>query len=160
MSLHDVANRVNDFSRPHMQATMQQFMKNINDPSEIQCILDIPLSQMGLPQDFQLLDCGLIYGWNQTTVNCPILSGKVHPDNFTIKSWALLHQAGFVSNPHHDVDGTVTFVQVQTGVKFQIVFSTKHHFFQEILEPEHRLHLCMDIDIDIATENMSIEQVV
>ncbi|KAG1899874.1 uncharacterized protein F5891DRAFT_1189346 [Suillus fuscotomentosus] len=123
--VHNVANRVNDFSRPHMEATIQQFINGINDPSKIQCISDMPLSQMGLPQEFQLLDHGLVYGWNQTTVDCPVCSGKVHPDNFTVKSWALLHQAGFITYPHHDADGAVTFVQVQTGIKFWIVFTTK-----------------------------------
>ncbi|KAG2060477.1 hypothetical protein BDR06DRAFT_966967 [Suillus hirtellus] len=80
----------------------------------------------GLPTELQLLYHGLIYGWNQTTVDCPIHSGKVHPDNFTTKSWLLLHHAGFVSHPHHNADGTMTFVQIETGIKFWVVFHTRN----------------------------------
>ncbi|KAG2121985.1 uncharacterized protein EDB93DRAFT_1110978, partial [Suillus bovinus] len=30
----------------------------------------------GLPPELQLLDHGLVYGWNQTTVDCPVRNGK------------------------------------------------------------------------------------
>ncbi|KAG2352812.1 hypothetical protein BDR07DRAFT_1497598 [Suillus spraguei] len=139
VTVHDVAKRVTDFTHPHKQATIQKFMDAINDPSKIQCILDIPLAHVGLPQDFQLLDHGLVYGWNQTTVDCPIRSGKVHPDNFTVKSWALLHQAGYVSYPHHDADGAVTFLQIQSGVKFWVVFRTKEKLSRTALQKAQML---------------------
>ncbi|KAG2738049.1 hypothetical protein P692DRAFT_20759863 [Suillus brevipes Sb2] len=135
----DVAKRVKNFTYPHKQGTIQQFLDDINDPSKIQCILDIPLSHMGLPPELQLLDHGLVYGWNQTTVDCPIRSGKVHPDNFTTKSWAILHQAGFVSYPHHDADGAITFVRVETGIKFWVVFRPKHQLSRTALQKAQML---------------------
>lgn len=62
------------------------------------------------------LDSGIINGWNQTTVDCPI-GEKVHPDNFTVHSWALIHGPAYWTHPHHDSDGSLTFVQVETGEK-------------------------------------------
>jgi hypothetical protein len=87
----------------------------------------------------RLLDHGLVYGWNQTTVDCPVRSGKVHPDNFTTKSWAILHQAGFVSYPHHDADGAITFVRVETGIKFWVVFRPKHQLSRTALQKAQML---------------------
>ncbi|KAG2357519.1 hypothetical protein BDR07DRAFT_1490604 [Suillus spraguei] len=131
--LNHVAKRVNNFTYPHKQGTIQQFLDDIINPSKIQCILDLPLSHVGLPPELQLLDHGLVYGWNQTTVDCPVRSGKVHPDNFTTKSWALLHHAGFVSYPHHDSDGAMTFVRIETGIKFWILFANFAKNQEEIL---------------------------
>ncbi|KAG1718731.1 hypothetical protein EDB19DRAFT_1837643 [Suillus lakei] len=139
VTIHDVAKRVMDFTHPHKNGTIQQFLDDIDDPSKIQCILDIPLSHVGLPPELQLLDHGLVYGWNQTTVDCPIKSGKVHPDNFTTKSWALLHQAGFVSYPHHDADGAITFVRIETGIKFWVVFRPKHVLSRTALQKAQML---------------------
>ncbi|KAG2029562.1 hypothetical protein BDR03DRAFT_987673 [Suillus americanus] len=139
VTMHDVAKRVKDFTHPHKQGTIQRFMDDTGDPSKIQCILDIPLSHAGLPPELQLLDHGLVYGWNQTTVDCPVRSGKVHPDNFTTKSWALLHQAGFVSYPHHDADGAITFVRVETGIKFWVVFRPKHTLGRTALQKAQML---------------------
>ncbi|KAG2345288.1 hypothetical protein BDR05DRAFT_946807 [Suillus weaverae] len=125
VTVYDAAKRVEDFPHPHQQATIQQVINVISDLSKIQCILDIPLVHMGLLWDLQLLDHGLIYGWNQTMVNCPVLNGKVHLDNFTVKSGTLLHQAAYVAYPYHDTDGAITFIQIQTGLKFWVVFQTK-----------------------------------
>jgi hypothetical protein len=41
----------------------------------------------------------------------------VHPDNFTVRSWALLHGPAYWTNPHHDSDGGATFIQIETGQK-------------------------------------------
>ncbi|KAG2114041.1 hypothetical protein BD769DRAFT_1673604 [Suillus cothurnatus] len=139
VTIHDVAKRVKNFTYPHKQGTVQQFLDDAGDPSKIQCILDIPLSHVGLPPELQLLDHGLVYGWNQTTVDCPIRSGKVHPDNFTMKSWALLHQAGFVSYPHHDADGAITFVRIEIGIKFWVVFHPKHTLCRTALQKAQML---------------------
>ncbi|KAG2366095.1 hypothetical protein BDR07DRAFT_1373901 [Suillus spraguei] len=92
-----------------------------------------------LPPELQLLDHGLVYGWNQTMVDCPVCSGKVHPDNFTTKSWALLHHAGFVSYPHHDSDGAMTFIQIKTGIKFWVVFRPKHALSRTSLQKAQML---------------------
>ncbi|KAG1899885.1 uncharacterized protein F5891DRAFT_1189361 [Suillus fuscotomentosus] len=130
----DVTKRVRDFTHPHKTGTIQQFLNDIDNPSKIQCILDLPLSHMGLPQELHLLDHGLIYGWNQTTVDCPVRSGKVHPDNFTTKSWALLHHAVFVTYPHHDADGAVMFVRIKIGIKFWVVFCPIHKLSHTALQ--------------------------
>jgi hypothetical protein len=87
----------------------------------------------------RLLDHGLVYGWNQTTVDCPIRSGKVHPDNFTMKSWALLHQAGFVSYSHYDADGAITFVRIEMGIKLWVVFRPKHTLSRTALQKAQML---------------------
>ena len=63
------------------------------------------------------LDHGMVYGWNLTST-CKMQS--VHPDNFLVKAWALLHHAGFLTYFHHDVDGGNTYIKVENhnGVKF------------------------------------------
>ncbi|KAG2063199.1 hypothetical protein BDR04DRAFT_1164120 [Suillus decipiens] len=114
--IHDAEQRTKDFTYPHQHATLADFMGNIHDPKKIQCILDVPFGQGGLPLSLSTLDSGIINGWNQTTVDCPI-SEKVHPDNFTVHSWALLHGPAYWTYPHHDSDGSATFVQIETGEK-------------------------------------------
>ncbi|KAG1806216.1 uncharacterized protein BJ212DRAFT_1303730 [Suillus subaureus] len=131
--------QVMDFAHSHMKGTIQQFLDDINNPSKIQYILNIPLSHVGLPPELHLLDHGLIYGWNKTTVDCPIESSKVHPDNFTTKSWILLHQAGFMSYPHHNADSAITFVQIKMGIKFWVVFHPKHVLSQTVLQKAQML---------------------
>lgn len=77
---------------------------------------------------YRNLDHGLVYGWNQTAHSVPILS-KVHPENFTVKGWAILHHAGYLTYPHHDAEGTLTWLRMEIGVKFWAVFRPKnnHH---------------------------------
>ncbi|KAG1829567.1 hypothetical protein DFJ58DRAFT_848664 [Suillus subalutaceus] len=92
---------------------------------KIQCILDVPYGQGGLPSYLSTLDSGITNGWNQTTVDCPI-GDKVHPDNFIVHSWSLLHGPAYWTNPHHDSDGSVTFVQIETGEKKWGLFKPIH----------------------------------
>lgn len=63
-------------------------------------------------------------GWNQTTNDCPI-GDKVHPDNFTIRGWSLFHHGGFLTYPHHDSDGSATYVKVKIGMKKWLLFWPK-----------------------------------
>lgn len=42
-----------------------------------------------------------------------------------IQSWALLHQAGFVTYPHYDAEGTLTFIKMEVGVKYWVLFKLK-----------------------------------
>ncbi|KAG2083677.1 uncharacterized protein F5147DRAFT_660107 [Suillus discolor] len=89
--IHDTEQWTKDFTYPHQHATLEEFVKNIHDPNKIQCILDIAYRQGGLPSALSTLDSGIVNGWNQTTVDCPI-GEKVHPDNFTVhlqKKWGL-----------------------------------------------------------------------
>ncbi|KAG1853414.1 hypothetical protein F4604DRAFT_1686400 [Suillus subluteus] len=83
--VHDAEQRTKDFTYPHQNATLAEFIHNIHDPNKIQCILDVPYGQGGLPSYLSTLDSGITNGWNQTTVDCPI-SDKVHLDNF-IENW-------------------------------------------------------------------------
>jgi hypothetical protein len=79
------------------------------------------------------IDHGLVYGWNQTS-HCVPIKSKVHPENFTVKGWGLLHHAGFLSYPHHDAEGTLTWVRMEVGVKFWAVFRPKRY-------QDNRIHL-------------------
>jgi hypothetical protein len=72
------------------------------------------------------LDHGLAYGWSQTTHRVPIIS-KVHPENFTVRGWGILHHAGYLSYPHHDAEGTLTWLRMEHGVKFWVVFRPKNN---------------------------------
>jgi hypothetical protein len=71
--------------------------------------------------DHRNLDHGLAHGWNHTTYDVPIIS-NVHPENFTVKGWGLLHHAGFLTYPHHDAEGSLTWVKMEVGMKFWVVF--------------------------------------
>ncbi|KAG1836496.1 hypothetical protein DFJ58DRAFT_734920 [Suillus subalutaceus] len=114
---HDVKARVANFTYPHKDSTIQQFIGNVHNPNIIQCVLDLPFSQGGLPFFFSTLDHGMVYAWNLTLTCKP---QSVHPDNFLVKAWALLHHAGFLTYFHHDSDGGNTYVKVEnhSGVKF------------------------------------------
>jgi hypothetical protein len=70
------------------------------------------------------MDHGIVHGWNGTTTTVPIQS-KVHPENFTTKGWAILHQPGFLTYPHHDAEGTLTWVRMEAGYKFWAIFRLK-----------------------------------
>ncbi|KAG2030616.1 hypothetical protein BDR03DRAFT_986982 [Suillus americanus] len=89
--VHDAKQRTKDFTYPHQHATLAQFMSNIHDPHKIQCILDVPFSQGGLP----------------SFVKCVNNSHGTNPPS----------TAAYWTNPHHDSDGGATFIQIKTGQK-------------------------------------------
>ncbi|KAG2045475.1 hypothetical protein BDR06DRAFT_1015617 [Suillus hirtellus] len=122
--IHDVKIRSIDHVHPTMDGTIKSFLESTNDPNEIQCILDIPLAQVVMPKSLRNLDHGLVHGWNQTTHSVAIVS-NVHPHNFTVKGWGMAHHAGFLTYPHHDAEGTLTWVRMEVGVKFWAVFRPK-----------------------------------
>ncbi|KAG2081945.1 uncharacterized protein F5147DRAFT_783481 [Suillus discolor] len=124
LCIHDAQKRCHDHVNPTIQGNIHSFMKSMFDPTKIQCILDIPLAQISMPEALRNLDHGLVHGWNQTT-NCVPIRSHVHPDNFTAKGWALLHHAGFVTYPHHDAEGTLTWVRMEAGIKFWAIFSLR-----------------------------------
>ena len=45
----DAAIRAVDFNHPHVYGTMSQFVSGINNPDECRFVLDIPLTQRGMP---------------------------------------------------------------------------------------------------------------
>ncbi|KAG1830502.1 hypothetical protein DFJ58DRAFT_736937 [Suillus subalutaceus] len=122
--IHDVMMRSIDHVHPTISGTIESFFQSMDDPSKIQCILDLPLSQAAMPKSLRNIDHGLVHGWNQTTHSVPIVS-KVHPENFTVKAWGMLHHAGFLTYPHHDAEGTSTWVRMEAGAKFWVVFRPK-----------------------------------
>ncbi|KAG0692823.1 hypothetical protein DFH29DRAFT_1008067 [Suillus ampliporus] len=124
LTAHDCRARVLDPVNPHQPCTIDSFLANMNDPTKIQCILDLPWMHGGLPRRLRNLDHGLRCGWGGTTRECPIYLA-VHPENFVNKSWAMLHSAGYVTNPHHDADGLSTWVGPEDGMKFWVVFRLK-----------------------------------
>ncbi|KAG2060936.1 hypothetical protein BDR06DRAFT_966756 [Suillus hirtellus] len=50
------------------------------------------------------------------------ITSNVHLENFTVKGWGLLHHAGFLTYPHHDAEGSLTWVRMEVGMKFWVVF--------------------------------------
>ncbi|KAG1724834.1 hypothetical protein EDD22DRAFT_961751 [Suillus occidentalis] len=119
--IHDTYLRCQDHVKPTMSGTIMSFLSARHDPTVIQCILDIPLAQISLPIQLMNIDHGLVHGWNQTTHNVPITS-RVHPENFTMKGWGLLSHAGFLTYPHHDAEGMLTWVRLEAGLKFWAIF--------------------------------------
>ncbi|KAG1784503.1 uncharacterized protein HD556DRAFT_1451702 [Suillus plorans] len=122
--IHDAQTRCDDHVNPTIHGNIHSFMTSMWDNTKIQCILDISLAHISMPEALRNLDHGLVHGWNQTTTCVPIRS-YVHPDNFTTKGWALLHHAGFLTYPHHDAEGTLTWVRMEAGIKFWVIFSLK-----------------------------------
>ncbi|KAG1845819.1 hypothetical protein F4604DRAFT_1936730 [Suillus subluteus] len=116
VSIHDVEERTRDYTHPQLEGTIEDFLRNLCDPNCIQFILDLPYTGRGIPDHLRQLDHGIAHGWNQTTTDYPI-QDKVHPDNFLLNGWSLLHQPGVLTNFHHDSDGGVTFVQSVLGKK-------------------------------------------
>ncbi|KAG1832554.1 hypothetical protein DFJ58DRAFT_848005 [Suillus subalutaceus] len=147
--IHDMKKRCEDHVHPTITGSIGSFIESINDTTSIQCILDIPLAHVSLPDGLKcvatfwnvlhafltlrirILDHGLVHGWNQTTHSVPIIS-KVHPENFTIKGWGLLHHAGFLTYPHHDAEGTLTWVRMEAGLKLWVIFRLKSRSTQRI----------------------------
>ncbi|KAG2045519.1 hypothetical protein BDR06DRAFT_978152 [Suillus hirtellus] len=115
---------IHDHVNPTFEGTIESFFQTMNDPTSIQCILDLPMAQTTLPRALQNLDHGIVHGWNQSAHTVPITS-NVHPENFTIKGWAMAHHAGFLTYPHHDAEGTLTWVRMEVGVKFWVIFRPK-----------------------------------
>ncbi|KAG1830492.1 hypothetical protein DFJ58DRAFT_736948 [Suillus subalutaceus] len=124
VSIHDAEARVADSAHPHKPGTISSLVAGMNDPTKIQCVLDLPYVHGGLPERLRNLDHGRRFGWSQTTQQCPIREA-VHPDNFTSHFWALLHQAGYVSFAHHDADGVATYIRIESGGKMWIFFRLK-----------------------------------
>jgi hypothetical protein len=49
-----------------------------------------------------------------------------------VKGWGLLHQAGYLTYPHHDAEGTLTWVRMEFGLKFWTVFRLKAQYDDRI----------------------------
>ncbi|KAG2045884.1 hypothetical protein BDR06DRAFT_309225 [Suillus hirtellus] len=116
VSIHDVEKRTKDYTHPQVDGTIEDFLRNLHNQNCIQFILDLPYTGRGIPDHLRQLDHGIVHGWNQTTTDYPI-QDLVHPDNFLLNGWSLLHQPAVLTNFHHDSDGGVTFVQSVLGKK-------------------------------------------
>ncbi|KAG1813980.1 uncharacterized protein BJ212DRAFT_1300851 [Suillus subaureus] len=103
VTIHDVKVCTRDFTYPQVEGMIKEFILNLDDPNKIQFILDLPYTGMGIPEHSQLLNHGIVHGWNQTTAKYPIVN-PVHPNNFLINGWALAHHLAILMNFHHDSD--------------------------------------------------------
>ncbi|KAG1830704.1 hypothetical protein DFJ58DRAFT_848392 [Suillus subalutaceus] len=65
--------------------------------------------------------------WHRSIRDCPLEGKFVHPDNFLVNGWGLIHQGGVVTTPHHDSEGQNTFVIGDIGLKFWVWFFYKDH---------------------------------
>ncbi|KAG2353796.1 hypothetical protein BDR07DRAFT_1495650 [Suillus spraguei] len=124
IKLSDVMARSIDHTKVTKVEVLESFLESINNPKKIQCVLDIPLAQTSLPDSLINLDHGIAHGWSETMYDVPI-SSNIHPENFTVKGWALVHHAGYLTYPHHDAEGSLTWVRMEVGVKFWVVFRPK-----------------------------------
>lgn len=157
--IHDVEKRTRDYTHPHIEGTIKEFIDNLDDPNSIQFILDLPYSGAGIPESLRLLDHGIVHGWNQTTAEYPIVD-PVHPDNFLVNGWALAHHPAVLTNFHHDSDGGVTFVQSVLGKKMWITAFPKNPSISRTKFSEHSLELTnTPIDPDKIKANWDIEVV-
>ncbi|KAG1817588.1 uncharacterized protein BJ212DRAFT_1299129 [Suillus subaureus] len=121
MQVHDVKVQCHNHAKPQIFSTIKSFFDSLNDLMKIQCIINIPLAQISMPDQLKNLDHGIIHGWNQTCTCVPIIS-KVHLENFTTKGWGLLHHAGFLTYPHHDAEWTLMWLRMEVGIKFWVIF--------------------------------------
>ncbi|KAG2335959.1 hypothetical protein BDR05DRAFT_1006297 [Suillus weaverae] len=119
--IHDVKSRAIDHTKVTTAGVLKSVCESLRNPEKIQCVLDIPLAQISPPDTLRNLDHGLAHGWNHTSYDVEIKS-NVHPENFTVKGWGLLHHAGFLTYPHHDAEGSLTWVRMDVGIKFWVVF--------------------------------------
>lgn len=49
----DVGQRCGDHAKPHIFATIKSFFEGMDDPSKIQCILDVPLAHISPPEQLR-----------------------------------------------------------------------------------------------------------
>ncbi|KAG1719853.1 hypothetical protein EDB19DRAFT_1918474 [Suillus lakei] len=146
VSIHDVEERTRDYTYPQVEGTIEEFIRNLDDPNKIQFILDLPYTGAGIPEHLRQFDHGIVHGWNQTTADYPI-DAKVHPDNFLLNGWALAHHPGVVTNFHHDSDGGVTFVQPVLGKKMWVTAFPKNEKISRTTFLRHSLQLTNLLEI-------------
>lgn len=70
------------------------------------------------------LDEGQRFGWDFLSTAHP-LNDLVPPDVWRTPLWLLLHHAGFVTYPHHDANGLMTYVIPEDGWKFWAIMAPK-----------------------------------
>ncbi|KAG1725977.1 hypothetical protein EDB19DRAFT_1833597 [Suillus lakei] len=125
VDMHDMELRAKEFSKPHVAGTVGDLIAGISNPNEQRCILDC-LIYTGLPEELtsSVLDDGLM-AWHRSIRDCPLEGKFVHPDNFLVNGWGLIHQGGVVTTPHHDSEGQNTFVIGDVGLKIWVWFFYK-----------------------------------
>ncbi|KAG2158372.1 uncharacterized protein EDB93DRAFT_1100566 [Suillus bovinus] len=77
-------------SKMSTKETIQQFLDDAENPSKIQCVLNLPFNHKGLSKDLMLLNYGIIHGWNQSTVNCQLKSMFIQITSLSMVQQALV----------------------------------------------------------------------
>ncbi|KAG2097933.1 uncharacterized protein F5147DRAFT_777801 [Suillus discolor] len=154
VDMHDMELRAKEPSKPHVTGTVGDLIAGIFNPNEQRCILDC-LIHTGLPEELSVLDDGLM-AWHRSIRDCPLEGKFVHPDNFLVNGWGLIHQGGVVTTPHHDSEGQNTFVIGDIGLKFWVWF-----FYKGPKDRQALLHastsLCDEYDFSqFATESITV----
>lgn len=67
-----------------------------------------------------LVDDSQAVGWTQTRKEYPLVKSSIHPDNYFVGSWGLLHQAAVATHFHHDASGAGSWIQVPVGAKLWV----------------------------------------
>ncbi|KAG2060503.1 hypothetical protein BDR06DRAFT_966984 [Suillus hirtellus] len=121
--IHDVKARTIDHMKVTMAGILKSFVQSMKNPDKIQYLSYVT-------NDDRNLDHGFIHGWNHMTYDVQITS-NVHPESFTVKGWGLLHHMGFLTYPHHDAGGSLTWVRMEVGMKFWVEIAIKLGDFTE-----------------------------
>ncbi|KAG2110434.1 hypothetical protein BD769DRAFT_1674595 [Suillus cothurnatus] len=148
-SLHDMAQRAEDWAHPHKEGTIGRLLDGIQYPDEQLCALDIPLPAFTVPSPFQTLDHAAVYAWGETIREYPLEDTRPHPDVFLNRSWGLLHQAGIYTAPHHDSNGRISYVRIVSGMKMWAVYDLEDTSVSREEASDAFYRLC-DIDSDLS----------
>ncbi|KAG1849043.1 hypothetical protein F4604DRAFT_1687565 [Suillus subluteus] len=75
--IHDVRARALDHTKVTKAGFLNTFFESMNDPNSIQCVLDIPLAQISLPDSLRNLDHGIAHGANCDAEVITLLPGDM-----------------------------------------------------------------------------------
>ncbi|CAA7265614.1 unnamed protein product [Cyclocybe aegerita] len=113
--VHDSAERMIDFTYPHVEMTLEDFISGVEDNGRIQCILDCPTMDGSKPNLIKYIDDGSA-AWMR--LHWEAHDRRLIPiDVQKSTSWLIMHQALFHTFSHHDADGFGTWTQVLSGYK-------------------------------------------
>lgn len=95
-----------------------------------------------------------------STVHPP--NDDVPPDVWRTRLWVLLHHAGFLTYPHHDANGLMTYILPEDGWKFWAIMAPKHLTGSESREQLTKLFeesIFTDPDAESDSESESTKEI-